>query len=99
MASLEELQQQLQQIQEQIHLHSIHSTKTVTTHSVGGLPEVRHLDGKNYGDWKFWMKNFLIDAGLWSCISPEGDHDIDPELDLRTLAKINESETLCCESY
>lgn len=64
MATLEELQQQLQELQVEIRNRSTRST-TVTTNSVGGLPEAKHLDGKNYGDWKFWMKNFLIDAGLW----------------------------------
>jgi len=63
--------------------------------TLGGLPEAKHLDGTNYGDWKFWMKNFLIDAGLWRCIAPREGQEIDPDLDLRALAKINLSLKPC----
>jgi len=63
--------------------------------ALGGLPEAKHLDGTNYGDWKFWMKNFLIDAGLWRCVSPLEQQEIDPDLDLRALAKINLSLRPC----
>ena len=63
--------------------------------TLGGLPEAKHLDGTNYGDWKFWMKNFLIDAGLWRCIAPREGQEIDLDLDLRALAKINLSLKPC----
>ena len=41
----------------------------------------------NYGDWKFWMRNFLIDAGLWCCVEPSDTVNLD--LDKRALATIN----------
>ncbi|KFD59816.1 hypothetical protein M514_12608 [Trichuris suis] len=40
----------------------------VITSSVGGLSESKHLDSTNYSDWKFVMKNYLVDSGLWQCI-------------------------------
>ena len=45
------------------------------------------MDGSNCGDWKFWMQNFLIDAGLWCCIEPSGT--VIQDLDKRALAKLN----------
>ena len=95
MAALEELQQQVLRIQEKISTGTGNVATTVTTNSVGGLPEAKHLDGKNYGDWKFWMQNFLIDAGLWRCVSPKEGQTVDPDLDLRALAKINLSLKPC----
>ncbi|KAL1448085.1 hypothetical protein WDU94_013979 [Cyamophila willieti] len=57
---------------------------------VGGLQETKHLEGnKNYSDWKFWMKNFLVDAGLWTCV--ENPNEVDSSTDMRCLAKINMS--------
>ena len=53
------------------------------------MPESKHLDGSNYNEWNFWLKSFLIDAGLWHCIEPREGQIIDPDLDKRTLAKIN----------
>src|SRR5688572_5737299 len=91
MSSLEELQLQMQQIQTEISLKNIRATSS----SLGGLSEAKHLDGKNYGDWKFWMQNFLIDAGLWCCILPKEGQSVDPDLDLRALAKINLSLKPC----
>lgn len=44
-------------------------TTPFSTNTVGGRPESKHLDGSNYGGWKF--------------VTP------DPNLDERTLAKIN----------
>ncbi|KFD46523.1 hypothetical protein M513_12608 [Trichuris suis] len=46
--------------------------------NVGGLPESKHLHGTNYSDWKFAMKNYLVDSGLWQCIMSS---DVDEELD------------------
>src|ERR1700733_3648096 len=94
MSTLEELQLQILKIQEDINTKTGHAT-TVTTNSVGGLPEAKHLDGKNYGDWKFWMQNFLIDAGLWHCVSPKEGQAVNPDVDLRALAKINLSLKPC----
>ncbi|KFD60696.1 hypothetical protein M514_27127 [Trichuris suis] len=54
--------------------------------SVGGLPESKHLDGTNYSDRRFAMKNYLVDSGPWQCIMSS---DVDEELDQRALAKIN----------
>jgi len=82
-------------IQEDISTRTGRATTTVTTNSVVVLLESKHLDGKNYGDWKFWMQNFLIDAGLWYCVSPKEGHAVDPDLDLRALAKINLSLKPC----
>ena len=93
--SLEDLQQQLLRLQDEITQRTAVRTASVTTTAVGGLPEAKHLDGSNYGDWKFWMKNFLIDAGLWCCVSPREDQAVDPDLDLRALAKINLSLRPC----
>uniref|UniRef100_A0A5S6QF98 DUF4219 domain-containing protein n=1 Tax=Trichuris muris TaxID=70415 RepID=A0A5S6QF98_TRIMR len=62
------------------------------TSDVGGLPESKHLDGSNYSDWKFAMKNYLVDSGLWQCV--EGAN-VDEELDQRALAKINLSIKSC----
>ena len=92
MLTLEELQQKILQIQEGISLRTVRSPTTVSrpTNSVGGLPEGKHLDGKNYGDWKLLMQNFPIDAGLWCCISPREGQAVDPD-----LAKINLSLKPC----
>ena len=35
------------------------------------------------------MKNFLVDAGMWCCVEPKAGQTVDPDLDQRTLAKIN----------
>ena len=93
--SLEDLQQQVLRLQDEITQRTAVRTAAVTTTAVGGLPEAKHLDGSNYGDWKFWMKNFLIDAGLWCCVSPGEGQVVDPDLDLRALAKINLSLRPC----
>ncbi|KRY26889.1 hypothetical protein T01_6498, partial [Trichinella spiralis] len=65
---------------------------TVLASAVGGLPESKHLDGTNCSEWKFAMKNYLVDAGLWHCVKNE---NADHELDQRALAKINLSIKLC----
>ena len=83
MSELAELQKQVEQLQQQL------SMKRTVSSSSGGLPENKQLNGTNYAEWKFLMKNFLIDAGLWFCIEPNKENVIDPELDQRTLAKIN----------
>ncbi|KRZ11377.1 Retrovirus-related Pol polyprotein from transposon TNT 1-94 [Trichinella zimbabwensis] len=68
---------------------------TVLASAVGGLPELKHLDGTNYSEWKFTMKNYLLDAGLWHCVENE---NADHELDQRALAKINLSIKPCASS-
>ncbi|KFD63801.1 hypothetical protein M514_08489 [Trichuris suis] len=64
----------------------------VITSSVGGLPESKHLDGTSYSDWKFAMKNYLMDSGLWQCFMRS---DVNEELSQRALAKINLSIKPC----
>ena len=85
--SLEELQRQILQLQQQLHGQSFVSS--TVSHATESLPKSKHLDGSNYNEWKFGMKNFLIDAGLWHYIEPREGQIIDPDLDKRTLAKIN----------
>ena len=63
------------------------TSTSFTTTTVGGLAETKQLNGSNYQDWKFCMKNFLIDAGLWNCVENNG-LPVDPDRDQRTLAKI-----------
>ncbi|KRZ81490.1 Retrovirus-related Pol polyprotein from transposon TNT 1-94, partial [Trichinella sp. T8] len=53
---------------------------------------VENLDGTNYSERKFAMKNYLVDAGLWHCVENE---NVDHELDQRALAKINLSIKPC----
>lgn len=53
------------------------------------LPESQKLVGSsNYGQWKFGMKNLLVECGLWT---PGEEHiaDDDIEVAARALAKIN----------
>lgn len=35
------------------------------------------------------MKNYLIDAGLWSFVEPRTGVTVDPEMDDQALAKFN----------
>jgi len=92
--SLKDLQHQLLRLQDEITQSNAVQTAAVTTMAVGGLPEALHLDCSNYGYWKFRMKNFLINAGLWCCVSPE-DQVVDLDMDLRAQAKINLSLRPC----
>ena len=80
---MKELARKIEKLEKELEAAS----KITEPNSIGGLPEIKHLDGPNYGDWKFWMRNFLIDAGLWCCIEPSGTVNLD--LDKRALAKIN----------
>lgn len=82
--ALAELQQQFEKLKQQLN-----AKKSPVATSSGGLPESKHLDGQNYNDWKFLMKNFLIDAGLWQCIETPPGIEIDYDMDQRALAKIN----------
>ncbi|KRY97626.1 hypothetical protein T11_8230, partial [Trichinella zimbabwensis] len=83
-----QLVEQVQALQAQLALRK----PTVLASAVGGLPESKHLDGTNYSEWKFAMKNYLVDAGLWHCVENE---IVDHELDQRALAKINLSIKPC----
>ncbi|KRZ82183.1 hypothetical protein T08_1055 [Trichinella sp. T8] len=83
-----QLVEQVQALQAQLAL----TNPTVLASAVGGLPESKHLDGTNYSEWKFAMKNYLVDAGLWHCVENE---NVDHELDQRALAKINLSIKPC----
>lgn len=83
------LKSQIEQLKLELHTRNVRS---VVSTSTGGLPESKHLKGNiNYSDWKFYMKNFLVDACLWKCIEHGDDEVIDPDTDMRTLAKINMS--------
>ena len=84
---LEELQNQILQLQQQLHGQSFVSSSV--SHATGSLLDSKHLDGSNNNEWEFLMKNFLIDARLWHCIEPREGQVIDPDLDKRTLAKMN----------
>lgn len=87
-ADISNLQEQIKNLHEQLAIRNNPVKVESMSHFVGGLPEARHLEGnKNYADWKFWMKNFLVDAGLWSCVVQPST--IDNTTDLRCLAKIN----------
>ncbi|KRX55804.1 Retrovirus-related Pol polyprotein from transposon TNT 1-94 [Trichinella sp. T9] len=83
-----QLVEQVQALQAQLALRK----PMVLASAVGGLPESQHLDGTNYSEWKFAMKNYLVDAGLWHCVENE---NVDHELDQRALAKINLSIKPC----
>ncbi|KRZ07291.1 hypothetical protein T11_7377 [Trichinella zimbabwensis] len=53
---------------------------TVLAFAVGGLPDSKHLDGTNYSEWNFAMKNYFVDAGLWHCVENENaDHQLDQQ--------------------
>lgn len=82
--SLADLQRQIQELQYQLN-----EKKVSVNTSSGGLPEFKHLNGENYNEWKFLMKNFLIDAGLWQCVESNSQNEITHDLDQRALAKIN----------
>lgn len=96
MPTTEELEQQIKDLQALVLVTQTPRTVNgatpaqFSTNAVGGLPESKHLEGnKNYQDWKFWMKNYLVDGGLWNCVSPKQGVTPDPDLDQRALAKIN----------
>jgi hypothetical protein len=62
MAEMEELVKKLELLEREVNSsRSNRSHTTISTNTVGGLPEAKHLDGTNYADWKFWMENFLVD--------------------------------------
>ena len=90
-ASLADLHVLIDQLQHQISSlkTSPSCSSTSISTSVGGLPETKQFNGSNWMEWKFWMKNFLIDCGLWNCVQPPLGFVIDPDLDQRALAKIN----------
>jgi hypothetical protein len=68
-------------------LRSTHSSTTVILNSVGGLPEPKLVEGKNYGDWKFWMKTCQT-TPVCSAVFRRVSQEIEAELDLRALAKL-----------
>ncbi|KRZ13440.1 Retrovirus-related Pol polyprotein from transposon TNT 1-94 [Trichinella zimbabwensis] len=63
------LVEQVQALQAQLALRK----PTVLASAVGGLPESKHLDGTNYSEWKFTMKNYLVNDGLWHCPCASSD--------------------------
>ena len=69
-------------------LHGQSFVSSTVSHATGSLPESKHLDGSNYNEWKFWMKNFLIDAGLWHCIEPREGQIIDRILTREHLPRL-----------
>lgn len=81
--AIKDLQRQIENLQLQLNVKK----SSISTTS-GGLPDSKHLNGQNYAEWKFQMKNFLIDAGLWNCIEPSEVGEVNTELDQRALAKI-----------
>ena len=89
-SEMERLQEEVSRLQMEVKA-MVPSTKPQSLYStaVGGLPENKHLDSENYAEWKFLMKNFLVDAGLWCCVKPTTGSIVDPDLDQRALAKIN----------
>ncbi|KRY99751.1 hypothetical protein T4B_15572, partial [Trichinella pseudospiralis] len=86
-----QLVEQVQALQAQLALWK----PTVLASAVGGLPESKHLDGTNYSEWKFAMKNYFVDEGLWHCVE---NKNVDHELDQLALAKINLSIKPCASA-
>lgn len=82
MAEMEELVKKLELLEREVNSsrsNRLHTT--ILTKAVGDLPEAKHLDETNYAAWKFWMENFLVDAGLWCCVKPGNQSGVDPDLD------------------
>ena len=63
-AAIEALEKKLESLQKELDANKNARQSASMSHTVGGLPESKHLDGSNCNDWKFLMENFLVDACL-----------------------------------
>lgn len=101
MPTTEELEAQIVRLEALVNANAgvrQNPPQIVATNSVGGLPDSKQLTGSNYGDWKFLMRNYLVDAGLWGCVEPKAGAVVDPDLDGRCLAKISLSVKAPCST-
>ena len=87
-AAIEQLNTKIELLLRELDYNRNNRQNISLSHTVGGSPESKHLDGSNYNDWKVWMENFLVDTGLWKCVSYSVSSGGD-ELDKRALTKIN----------
>ena len=87
-AAFEQLNKKLELLLRELDSNKNNRKNISISHTVGGSPESKHLDGSNYNDWKFWMDYFLVNAGLWKCVSYSFS-SVNVELDKWAFAKIN----------
>ena len=63
-AAIKQFNKKLKLLQRKLDANRNNRQNISISHMMGGLPESKHLDCNKYENWKFWMENFLFDAGL-----------------------------------